>query len=147
LENRTKKIEHETNQKKMKRYTTWRKRERTKKGKQKQKKRKDTQRGEKGKKKQEKQRKKKRTQKIGKPKQKNERKKKENARLILGDRNARAGHEQPVPNASIVRRVSFFFLRLFCFVGVSFCSVLFSSLVECFLFHHSRVSLALSFSV
>jgi hypothetical protein len=37
---------------------------------------------------------------------------------------------------------SFFFL-----VGVFFCSVLFSSLVECFLFHPLRVSLALSSSV
>jgi Flp pilus assembly protein TadB len=96
------------------------KRKNKKKGKQKQKKKKKIHNVEKKeKKKQKKQRKKKRTQKIGKQKQKNEWKKTENARLILGDRDAWVGHEQPVPNASVIRHVSFFFfLRLFCFFSL-----------------------------
>jgi hypothetical protein len=99
---------------------------------------KDTQCGEKGEKKKENRNRKKnaikRERKKKENRKKNEKKKENGNRmvLLLGsslDRNARAGHDQPIPNASVVCRVSFFFficsVSIFCILGVSFYSILF----------------------
>jgi cation transport ATPase len=132
---------------KIKRYTAWRKRERTKKRKtEKRKKEKIHKVDKKDKTKKEKRNRKKNAREkerkiIGKQKQKNGKRRK-----MLGSSSETAMHGRvttspsPVPLPSVTFRffsfvcsVSFFFL-----VGVSFYSVLFSSLVECFLFHPPR---------